>query len=229
MKNILSVLTILISVFSASANADVVSAFIWEAPPGSAQQMFENGLKAKAMHEAMGATIQIGQGQQFRMYYVVRLENAAARGALTDKLNASAEWQAFMGEASRREGAASMIQVYNMRVIAQSEELGGLATVVFQYRPNPGQGQAVIANTLKAKAIHEKLGAKVQILLDEEGLIHYVTSHANWEAQGQFEDVVNGGQNKEWDEFWAGVTANPSAELVDVLRISSVGAPPAAE
>ena len=28
------------------------------------------------------------------------------------------------------------------------EELGGLATVVFQYKPNPGQGQAVIANTL---------------------------------------------------------------------------------
>jgi len=114
-------------------------------------------------------------------------------------------------------------------VIASSEEPGGPATVVFQYQPNPGQAQAVIANTLKAKAIHEKMGASVQILLDEEGLVHYVTSHASWEAQGQFEDVVNGGQNAEWDEFWAGVTAEPNADLVDVLRITGIVPPPAAE
>ena len=226
MKNILSALVLLIST---SAYADVLSVFVWEAPVGHAPEMFQNGLKAQAMHQAMGANVTISQGQRFRMYYAIRLESAAARGAFVDQMNANAEFQAFMAEASQRDGAGSLVRVYNINVIAASEELGGNATVVFQYRPNPGQTQAVIANTLQAKAIHEKLGAKVQVLLDEEGLVHYVTHHESWAAQGEFEDVINGGQNEEWDEFWAGVTANPNAELLDVLRLTSVNPPPAAE
>ena len=223
MKKILGVLTVL---FSASAYADVVSVFVWEAPVGHAQQMFANGLQAEGMHEEMGAAVQVGQSQRFHMYYVMRFESAAARGAFVDKINASAEWQAFMGEVSQREGAATMVRVYNMTVLAQSEEIGGPAAVVFQYKPNPGQAQAVVANALQGKAIHEKMGANVQVLLDEEGMVHYVTTHASWAAQGEFEDAVNGGQNEEWDAFWEGVTSNPTAELVDVLRITAGSAPP---
>ena len=220
MKKILSVLAF---VFSVSANATVVSAFVWEAPTGHAPAMFENGMKAKAMHEAMGAGVFIGQGQRFRMYYVMRSDSAAARGAVMDTLSNSAEWQQFMGEAASREGASSLVEVYNMTLIAETEGgPGGEATVVFQYRPNPGAAQAVIASTLKAKQLHEKMGARVQILLDETGLVHYITQHESWAAQGAFEDEVNGGQNKEWDAFWEGGTSNPSAVLEDVIRITQV-------
>ncbi len=203
------------------AAADVMSVFIWEAPVGHAQSMLANGMKAREMHQEMGATVAVGTDQYFRMHYVVSVPNAAARGKITDTLNTSEQWQTFMQEASQREGAGKLVKVYNMNVAVPGSKPLGQALVVFRYAPNPGQAQDVVGNATRAKQIHDKLGADASVNITEEGEVHYVLSFESWEAQGKFEDALQG--NREWNEFWSGVTANPNAELVGVYRVTRIG------
>jgi hypothetical protein len=55
--------------------------------------------KAKAMHERMGATVNVAQtmsgGTAMSIIYMMTCESGAAYGAFLDALGADAEWQEF--------------------------------------------------------------------------------------------------------------------------------------
>ena len=204
----------------ASTHAVVTSVFIWDAPPGGDAAMIQTAMAAKAIHEKLGADVFIGVDQRGRLHYGINAENAAARGAVFDKIQASEEFAALMSESSQGDKAATMKKAYNMNV-ALGSGVDRRVIHVFQYRPNPGRIADVIAKMAEAKAIHDKLGANVSVNIDELGWAHYVLSFDSWEAQGKFEDALDG--NEAWQAFQAGLAADPTAVLKNVYRITTLG------
>ena len=79
----------------------VVQLSQWRINPGRGQEFFQNVAKAKAIHERLGASVRVYQSTLARpnantVSYVQEFADATAHGAFTDKLNADAEWQAFV-------------------------------------------------------------------------------------------------------------------------------------
>jgi hypothetical protein len=205
---------------AASTHAAVTSVFIWDAPPGGDATMIETAMGAKAIHEKLGANVFIGVDQRGRLHYGISAENSAERGALFDKIQASEEFAALMSEASQADKAATMLTAYNMNVVLGTG-VDRKAIHVFQYVPNPGRIGDVLAKMAEAKAIHEKLGATVSVNVDELGWAHYVLNFESWEAQGKFEDSLDG--NEAWQAFQAGLAEDPSARLKKVYRVTTLG------
>jgi hypothetical protein len=205
---------------TAPAYAVVTSVFIWDAPPGGDAAMLQTAVKAKAIHEKLGASVFIGMDQKGRMHYGVSFETAAARGAFFDKAQASEEFAALMNEAAQGDKAGTMLKAYNMNV-ALGNSVDLKAIHVFRYRPDPGRLGDVIAKMAEAKAIHEKLGASVSVNVDEVGWAHYVLNFASWEAQGKFQDALAG--NEAWQAFQASLAEEPIAQLKNVYRVTTVG------
>ena len=96
--------------------------------------------------------------------------------------------------------------------------VGGKVVHAFQYQPNQGRIGDVIAKMAEAKAIHEKLGVSVSVLVDEVGRANYVINFDSWEAQGKFQDSLDG--NEAWQAFQASLAEDPSAQLIDVFRVN---------
>lgn len=211
-------LILLLCAFSASAYAQVLSVFIWDAPPGHDAQMYETAAKAKAIHEKLGAEVFIGADQRGRLHYGISFDTAAARGKFIDQLSNNEAFQTLMTEASQREGAATMLTAHNLRTVVAGSGEDGTATIVFQWRPMPGRFGDFIASTATAKKIHEKLGADVSVEADEKGHVFYAMAFPSWEAQGKFADAV--AASEEWAAFVAEVGKDPTAEQVDTYRIT---------
>ena len=214
MKTITFALAMLLA---ASTQSAVLSVFVWDAPPGGDAALIETAMAAKAIHEKLGADVFIGMDQRGRMHYGINAENAAARGALFDKIQASEEFAALMNNASQSDKAGAMIMAYNMNV-ALGGGVGGKVVHAFQYQPNQGRIGDVIAKMAEAKAIHEKLGVSVSVLVDEVGRASYVINFDSWEAQGKFQDSLDG--NEAWQAFQASLATDPSAQLIDVFRVT---------
>lgn len=217
MKTILFTLSMILA---ASTQAAVSSVFVWDAPPGGDAAMIQTAMSAKAIHEKLGATVFVGMDQEGRMHYGISFETGAARGAFIDKIQANEEFSALMAEASQRDDAATMQEVFNMTVALGSGGTGGKVIMVFQYEPNPGRTGDVIAKMAEAKAIQEKLGAAVSVNIDEEGWAHYVLNFANWEAQGKFADAL--ADNEAWQAFQQSLAADPSGVLKNVYRVTTL-------
>ena len=213
-------LLLLLFAVSASASAQVLSVFIWDAPPGDDAQMYEIAGEAKALQEKLGAEVFIGTDQRGRMHYGITFDDAAARGKFTDSLTADEAWQALMADASQREGAATLQTVHNLRTVVAGSGENGRAIIVYQWRPNPGRGAEFIGQSTRAKKIHEKLGADVSVEVDEKGNVFYALNFASWEAQGKFADAT--AASEEWSAFLAEVSKDPSAKQVDTYRITTM-------
>ena len=211
-------LTLLLCAMSASAYAQVFTVFIWDAPTGHDAQMYETAMKAKALHEKMGAGVFIGTDQRGRMHYGVTYDSAEARGKVADAMPGNKEFQALMQAASQQEGAASLVTVHNLNTAVAGSGGNGPVTMVFQWRPHAGQMGAFIARASEAKKIHEKLGADVSIEIDEKGHAFYAINFASWTAQGKFADTL--ANNEAWSAFLAENAKHPIAEQVDTYRIA---------
>jgi hypothetical protein len=203
-----------------STHAAVSSVFVWDTPPGGDPAMLETAMKAKAIHEKMGATVFVGMDQKGRMHYGMSFENGAARGKVFDQTPANAEFTALLAEAAQRDRAATLQKVYNMNVALGGGGTGGKVIMVFQYEPNAGRIGDVIAKMAEAKAIQDKLGASVSVNVDELGWAHYVLNFANWEAQGKFADAL--ATNEAWQAFQASLAEDPLAELKNVYRVTAL-------
>ncbi len=213
-------LILLLSVVSASAYAQVLSVFIWDAPPGNDAQMYEIAGKAKTIQEKLGAEVFIGTDQRGRMHYGITFDNAAARGKFTDSLMADEAWQALIADASQREGAATLQTVHNLRTAVAGSGENGRVIMVYQWRPKPGRGAEFIGQSTRAKKIHEKLGADVSVEVDEKGNVFYAMNFASWEAQGKFADAT--AASEEWSAFLAEVSKDPTAKQVETYRITTM-------
>lgn len=86
----------------------------------------------------------------------------------------------------------------------------------------PGKGQITMQNGQDARAIHEKLGATVTIGQDMMGRMHYGVAFKTWTEWVQFGNKLQA--SKEWQAFWAKISADPSAELEDHYLLNSPGA-----
>ena len=64
----------------------------------------------------------------------------------------------------------------------------------------PGKATQLLTNGMEAKAIHEKMGAEVSILVDQDNDMHYVMGFSDWAAWGKLLDSMPG--NEEWQSFW---------------------------
>ena len=101
----------------------------------------------------------------------------------------------------------------------QSLPKGGPMAQVSQvasWRPNPHKLDAFIGQVAKAKAIHERLGAAVNVAQTQVGgdamTIVYMLTFESGATYGAFIDALS--DDSEWQSFWAEAVASASAELV---------------
>ncbi len=88
---------------------------------------------------------------------------------------------------------------------------------VFSWKIKPGRTQEVHAIVAQARKIHERLGARVRVLLPqysaEPANLAYLLEHDDMTAHGTFNDKLQSDQ--EWQAIFTQIQTNtdPSAEL----------------
>ena len=86
---------------------------------------------------------------------------------------------------------------------------------VASWRPDPHKLDAFIGQVAKAKAIHERLGAAVNVAQTQVGgeamTIVYMLTFESGANYGAFIDAL--ADDTEWQSFWAEAVASASAEL----------------
>ena len=201
----------------AHLQADVAVVNIWSAIPGNSNQLFKNGMEAKAIHEAMGASVSIATDQQGDMHYVVSFTDWAAWGRFQDAAATNKAWLSFWQRASDQ-GTAEISGTYmlNMATVAETKP----ASVVFSWDVEPAKTQDFVALSLKSKAMHERMGASIGILVDELGDVHYEMTFPSWEAWGKFQSKAE--SDNEWQAFYADSLEDSIASLIKVWRLSAM-------
>jgi hypothetical protein len=95
---------------------------------------------------------------------------------------------------------------------------------VANWRPHPGKADTFVGQVSKAKAIHERLGATVNVAQTVVGgeamTIVYMMTFDSGAAYGAFMDAL--GSDSEWQTFWADAVASGSAEMVSTGLYTSI-------
>ncbi len=83
---------------------------IWAINPGRGADFLKQAAKAKAIHERLGSRvrlfqIQFGGPSSGQIAYVNEVDNMAAFGAFSDKLESDPEWQEFWAGAQNNPSA----------------------------------------------------------------------------------------------------------------------------
>lgn len=87
------------------------------------------------------------------------------------------------------------------------------------WKAHPGKNAALMESAMRAKAIHEKHGARVTIGQNNDLDMHYVVSFDNWGAYGKFSDTMR--TSEEWARFWQDASVDPSGELIKTYMIDT--------
>jgi len=89
-----------------------------------------------------------------------------------------------------------------------------------QWKPAPGRSAEMLKSAAEARAIHEKAGASVFTGIDQNGILHYVTTFPDWAAWAKFGTAMQ--SSKEWQAFWAKYdVANPNATNVATFYLDT--------
>ncbi|MBA3583775.1 MAG: hypothetical protein H0W36_04470 [Gemmatimonadetes bacterium] len=92
------------------------------------------------------------------------------------------------------------------------------------WRPRDGKLIEFMANLASAKKIHERMGAKVRVWQTLFGpqtqTVGYVIEHADWAAFAEFSQKLQ--TDTEWQEFFQGALAKPSADWLQNSLVSEV-------
>lgn len=91
--------------------------------------------------------------------------------------------------------------------------------VVRIFDPQPGRANDLYAAGAKAEAIQEKLGAIVDVWIDQTGSMHHVMSFANWEAWATFGTALEA--SNEWTAFIQGFAGNPPGTPDGVIFLNT--------
>ena len=196
--------------------ADVLDVNVWKANPGQAAKMFEIGKQAKAIHEKHGATVVIFRDFKGYMRYIVGHESWQAWAKWANAIEQDEAWQKLLADASADPVMAHVDNIM-LNAIERSENMGPVVET-FIWQPLPGQNQRLFADALRAKAIHEKAGANVQVAADKLNRLIYTVAFENLEAYGKFFDTPN----PEFDKFMAEISEDPTAQLVEVVSAMAV-------
>lgn len=212
MRTILIGLLLSISSF---AMGDILEVNIWKPLPGKNSLMFQYGQEIRAIHEALGANVQIGADFEGRMHYVLTFENWAEWAKFVAKADASEAVAAFFAKASQNP-SAQVEDNYLLNVAAPGGD--GSVYQVFIWQPELGRGDDLFEAAMEARTIHEKAGASVGIYYDQLNRMHYGMSFENWDAWAKFQDTPN----EEFAAFMQKQNQNPTARLVKVYTASNL-------
>ncbi|MEQ9005135.1 MAG: hypothetical protein RIE74_16360 [Pseudomonadales bacterium] len=194
---------------SAMASADVLVVNIWNPLPGKAPTTFQYGQEARAIHEKLGANVTVGADQMGRMHYAMAFDNWAAWAEFGKKLDASADWAAFI-QRINADPSATREDVYML-----NQPVSGGVGQVYQvniWTSNPGRNADTMARAMEARALHEKAGVKVAINVDQLGRLHYVASFESWADWAKFQDTPN----PDFEAMMTRFSKDPSATLTKV-------------
>ena len=197
------------------AHSAAMNVTIWKPIPGKEAQMIESALSAKAIQEKIGATVDIAMENTGRMHYALGgFENWQAWAAFVAKLEASSDWADWQ-QRTGQNPAALQEENFLLNMLPGSNE-GGDVYQVFIWQPRDGRLSDVIETATEAKAIHEKAGARVSIIVDQLNRMHYVMNYDNLNHWAKTQDTPN----EEFAAFWDRQTADPNADLVEVYTAS---------
>ena len=208
MRLMIAAATLLVCSLAHSAALNVT---IWQPYPGKTSLMMEQAMAAKAIQEKLGATVTMGLENTGRMHYAVGgFDNWQAWAKYAAKLQASAEWAAWLERAQANPGSAQE-ENYLLNVLPGSNG-GGTTYQVFIWEPRDGRINELLAAAAEAKAIHEKAGARVGINVDQMQRMHYVMNFDDLDHWAKMQDTPN----PEFEAFLERQRANPAADLVEV-------------
>ncbi len=95
---------------------------------------------------------------------------------------------------------------------------------VSTWSANPGRLMEFMAQVGKAKAIHERMGATVNVAQTVSGgtamSVIYMLTFESGAAYGAFMDAT--GTDAEWQEFWLGALGDPTATMLSTATYSAV-------
>jgi hypothetical protein len=206
-----------------SAYAERLEVFRWQALDTTAQQLAGTLMEAAKLHEKSGASVgifqmDVGGAGNTTFDYVLRWDSSAD-WAKTKAYNAGEEFAAFFAKAGANPSGKLMMSLeglnWDTSVTAQSFAEDGPFRV-FIWKPTPGKMADVYNTFMKAKAIHEGLGVKINIYnegIGGTGNIHYVMSAKDWASMASSGDAIAASQ-----EFRA-LQASAAGQVTPVASI----------
>ena len=201
MKRNIKVLIVLSMILSStSALAERLEVFRWQALDGKAAQLASSLVEAAKLHEKSGASVgvfqmDVGGSGNTTFDYVLRWDSSEA-WAKTKAYNSGEEFSAFFAKAGADPSGKLMMSLeglnWDASVTGASFTDDGPFRV-FIWQPTPGKMADIYETFMAAKAIHESLGARVNIYnegIGGTGNIHYVMSWDSWSSMASSGDAI---------------------------------------
>lgn len=95
---------------------------------------------------------------------------------------------------------------------------------VSTWSPNPGRGMDFLGQVSKAKAMHERMGATVNVAQTLSGgtamSVIYMMTFESGSTYGTFLDAI--GTDAEWQEFWLAALADPTAMMISTATYTAL-------
>jgi len=210
------------------ASAEIIEVYRWEPYPGRSADMLATMQEAAQIHTALGANIQINAldiGSTQNIDYVMRYDDISDWGAARDRNGASAEWTAFFARYSSDPAGklVASIQGVNTDPTEMADDFS--EEPVFSvniWEPAAGRAGDTSQWLAAAKAVHEELGARVEIYNEGFGGTnkrHYVMFFDSWTHMAEVSEAMS--TSESWQAFMASTTAasaspgGPAAALVE--------------
>lgn len=95
---------------------------------------------------------------------------------------------------------------------------------VSTWSPNPGKGIDFMGQVGKAKAMHERMGATINVAQTLSGgtamSVIYMMTFESGASYGAFLDAI--GTDAEWQEFWLAALSDPTATMISTATYTAV-------
>jgi hypothetical protein len=207
--------TALLLLCSTSIMAQVVSVNVYQPLPGKNALLTENFREAKAIQEALGATVAISSDMKGIYRYAIIMENWQAYGEFVERLVANQAWQAFQRKISANPSATQIDNLQlNQRAATGGEALGpGAVTDVTIWELTTGTMNQLIEGGMGAKPIHERAGARVTVLAAGGNTMYYLTQFESPSDWGRFRDTPN----PEFNQYMQGLNEQNNGDLGAVV------------
>ncbi len=205
MKTLVAAILLL---FSSSLMAQVASVNVFEPLPGKGGLTAQYFQEAKAIQEAMGATVAISNDFKGIYRYALLFDNWQAYGEFAQALFVNEAWGAFLTKISNNPSA---VQIDNLQLdlVAPGTLSGvqgpGAVTDVFVWELTTGTMADLLEGAMTAKEIHERAGASVVIYTAGAlGRMYYLMQYPDLSTWGRLRDTPN----PEFAAFMAEINAN---------------------
>ena len=199
---------------SCSAFSEVVEVYTWKAFPGKNSEMIAVFTEAKKLHEEAGASVAIvqrGVGSTQEVDYVMRWDDPSSWGKSMDNALGSSrmtkKWQAFLAKANLDPAGemVSSLSGWNLDSSKKAADFNGSFVYgAWVWDVTPGRNADFIESASRAKAIHEALGARVEIYQEGVGgtnRMHYLMI---WEGYAAWAKTITKlGTSEAWADHLA--------------------------